>query len=90
MIIKCPIYVEFEDKMTPDQVAEFNRLVTDELTKYLHGYLGKKSNITFLKRKVNYSILTWKQVSNKLGSNDSAKIHSAAIETKLSVPKTKL
>lgn len=70
MIIKVPIYVEFDVSLTPDQVADFSLLVRKEFLQVLRaGYKdGFKMDISFEKKKIKFKILSLGQVEERISS----------------------
>jgi len=71
MIVKCGIYVEFMEKLSPEQVSQVTKLIEDHL--YEHTDFGRKSSIKFSETKINFEVLTWRQVKNRIGEKQTTK-----------------
>lgn len=71
MIIKIPVYVEFDEKLTPDQVADISLMMRKEFLQVLRsGYKGGdfKMIISFERKKIAFKILSLGQVEERINS----------------------
>lgn len=72
MIVKVPVYVEFDSQLTPDGVEEFGVKLRAEFLRILkQGYSGKdfEKYISVGKQKITFKLLTRSQVEDRILSN---------------------
>jgi len=67
MILKIPIYLETEEKFTPDQVQEMNLSVQYLMTKEIHQITdGNLTYRLFGNKQFKFKLLSSEQVRNRI------------------------
>jgi hypothetical protein len=66
MIIKIPMYIEFNEKLTPDQLADFSGLVRRELFIFLKKEKVIHSSLTFEGKKIPFDFISLQQVEERM------------------------
>jgi len=71
MIYKVPVYVEFKDKLTPDQVSDLGMVFRREFyqilnTAYKSDY---EKEISFERKKIKFKVLSLGQVEKSISSS---------------------
>jgi len=77
MIIKVPVYLELDEKLTPDQVSDLSDAVQGLLTKDIQDISSGKLKWNIFGRRYNFKLLTRGQVQSRITGPSQATKKSA-------------
>jgi hypothetical protein len=71
MIYKVPVYVEFKEKLTPDQVSDLGMVFRKEFYQILNKAYKEEyeKEISFERKKIKFKVLTLGQVEKAVTSS---------------------
>jgi len=71
MIYKVPVYVEFKDKLTPDQVSDLGMVFRREFYQILNAAYKSdyEKEISFERKKIKFKVLSLGQVEKSISSS---------------------